>query len=200
LEKNIKAGIPPALHYKALPALLNKFCNIFDLGDHPKEQEKGCNMEHQQQYSQQPCETLYAEARTKNMPDNGMCNPIQVNRHRTDFESDITPPLLRIDPSIMHPLGPQQPSSSSPGNLMGPNHPMFHQNEDDLYNYGAGPPNFGGMAPRFDPYGPPSLLGPNGRGRGRGRKSRVPHNIPGGDPNPDHLKPPNDFDPGDMYL
>ena len=68
------------------------------------------------------------------------------------------------------------------GNLMGPNHPFFDPNGSQ----GILP------QPRFDPFLPPTgPHGPNvgpfgGRGRGRGRPAP-------GEPNPDHLRPPNDF-------
>jgi len=73
------------------------------------------------------------------------------------------------------------------GNLIGPNHPFFDPNG----NQGQGLlPH-----PRFDPFLPPTGphgpnvgpgMGPFGRGRGRGRPAP-------GEPNPDHLRPPNDF-------
>lgn len=84
------------------------------------------------------------------------------------------------------------------GNLMGPNHPAFrHQfhpdsqgsNGDD--DNGFLLPGGLGMQPRFDPVYPPGV-GSHGRGRGgrgRGRGGR----FSSGDPNPDHQRPPNDF-------
>ena len=81
------------------------------------------------------------------------------------------------------------------GNLMGPNHPSFASPG----NVNIGPGGLG-MRPRFDPIGPPG--GPTDPGRNdplTGR--RVP---PGGwgEPNPDHMRPPNDFGGGrgDMFM
>lgn len=168
-------GIKPALHFKALPLLLNNFCLVFDLGDQALlEQQQRVSLPgtpHNNSLRHMSSALPYTSSHTIS---------VQV-KQPSDFSTDLTPPCLRIDPP-MHPLG--QPIST--GNLMGPNHPMFL---DDPSMFSG--PNFGGMQPRFDPYGPTY---PGARGRGR-----VPHNIPGADPNPDHLKPP-DFDPSDFYL
>ena len=100
--------------------------------------------------------------------------------------------------------------SSSPfvgGNLMGPNHPAFAGVGGGMS--GVGPNSGFGMQPRFDPYGPPGGPtdpsfpgppnhlggGPPGRGRGDPRRPGGP-----GDPNPDHLAPPNSFHSNNMFL
>lgn len=93
-----------------------------------------------------------------------------------DFAGDLNPSFA-----------PDQPA----GNVMGPNHPMFQggsgdgfaTNPNDDYRSGFG------MRPRFDPFGPPG--GPQQvsypqRGSGGGERRR-----PSGEPNPDHLEPPN---------
>jgi len=71
------------------------------------------------------------------------------------------------------------------GNLIGPSHPFFDPNG----NQGLFPqPRFDPFLPPTGPHGPnfgPSGIGIPGRGRGRGRPAP-------GEPNPDHLKPPND--------
>jgi hypothetical protein len=131
-----------------------------------------------------------------------------MGRRRGDFEGDLLPG------------GPQPgllPGADGPppfgGSQVGPNHPIFDRsfgvNDQDETYYG--PPSFGlpgvgggmGMHPRFDPYGPPGgPTEPSRRGRGAGRgfgsgrgqggrgRGSVP---PGGfgDPNPDHMRPPN---------
>ncbi len=91
------------------------------------------------------------------------------------------------------------------GNLIGPDHPMFHGNfggdGGDLSPHPA-PflPGFDVPQPRFDPFGPPT--GPNSdvdvgnvgpwpsRGGGRGRGPPFRNQPFPGEPNPDHFKPP----------
>jgi len=149
--------------------------------------------QHEKQHIPIPVDAPHNNS-TRHIPGAFPCNsskyiPVEP-KHESDFASDLTPPSLRIPP--MHqPLG----NPVSTGNLMGPDHPMFQNDPFDMNIR----PDFGGMQPRFDPYGPPvpSIYPRGSRGRGRGR---VPHNIPGGDPNPDHLRPPSDFDPSDLYM
>ena len=77
------------------------------------------------------------------------------------------------------------------GNLMGPNHPMFAGRggfDPALSGLPVGGP--GTMQPRFDPIHPGVVYDPDGRGLqplGPGRRRL------GGNPNPDHLPPPNSF-------
>ena len=105
-------------------------------------------------------------------------DPLRVRDSRTgmmgrrgDFEGDLLPGGIQTGlPGGPPPFG---------GSQVGPNHPMF-DDEDNLYNnpddFGGayGPPSFGipgvgggnmgSMRPRFDPYGPPG--GPTEPGRG----------------------------------
>lgn len=84
-----------------------------------------------------------------------------------DFSGDLTP-------TGMFPYPHNMPGTTA-GNLMGPNHPMFHHNNGSGGTSGLGPPGGGGfgMQPRFDPFGPPG--GPT-----------EPE-----DPDPDHRRNPN---------
>ena len=130
-----------------------------------------------------------------------------------DFAGDLAPGGI-LDPS----RGFSQEDNR--GGLMGPNHPAFRDGRyggsgtgiDDEYDIGGEDPRMPhvggtGMTPRFDPFYPPGVgpdlgRGRGGRGRGgRGRGGRGRGRLPptGGDPNPDHLRPPNDFD-GDMFM
>jgi hypothetical protein len=87
------------------------------------------------------------------------------------------------------------------GNLMGPQHPLF---TGGVRGGGLEGPPIGGpgsMQPRFDPVYPPGVDdGQSGnRGRyanGRQKPSRT------GEPNPDHLPPPNSLGGGggSMFL
>jgi hypothetical protein len=107
----------------------------------------------------------------------------------------------------MDPLGVTN-NRGTMGNLMGPNLPAFHQGRPQQQQ----PPNddpaylgFGGMRPRFDSFGspggpadidttnnglPPPPTGPPRRG------------FPGGsgNPNQDHLRPPNNLNNNNMFL
>ena len=134
-------------------------------------------------------------------------NLLRINRNHGhngiipggDFSDDLLPSGLPL-PGFANPI---TGGNGMTGNLMGPNHPAFHRqfnNEDDDYtddSAGFMPPGGLGMQPRFDPYYPPGVGGRGmpgraGRGRGRGRGGR----FSAGDPNPDHLRPPNSFGGG----
>lgn len=121
------------------------------------------------------------------MPSRGRDRP-----HLGDFSGDLLPS------GMVHPG--QQPLNT--GNLMGPNHPMFARGPGGMPGMGGvggiplgGP---GTMQPRFDPTMPPGIGGdmpglPSNPGEGRRR--RMP-----GEPNPDHLRPPNSFGSHSMFM
>ncbi|CAB9523238.1 expressed unknown protein [Seminavis robusta] len=107
-----------------------------------------------------------------------------------DFSGDLDP---------YHPLGGVRPA----GNLMGPGHPLFsdgdhhylavnnnNNNPNDDYRSGFG------MRPRFDPFGPPGgpqqVAPPPGRGDNNNNNDGRGRHCPG-EPNPDHLAPPDDL-------
>ena len=134
---------------------------------------------------------------------------LEPQRPRGDFAGDLAPAGLsdlRLGRSGGDMYG---------GNLMGPNHPSFrdgtfdiHHEDDRFIPSNPSLPGVGGpgMQPRFDLYYPPGVgeIGTGGpargmaRGRGRGRgRGRHPHS--GGDPNPDHQRPPSDLG-GNMFL
>lgn len=102
------------------------------------------------------------------------------------------------------------------GNLMGPNHPVFapggglRQQQTPQPPWQRGGLPIGGpgtMQPRFDPLMPPGigepLPLPPGSGGGAppsfgpldGRRRPIP-----GEPNPDHLPPPNAFGSSSMFM
>eukprot|EP00559_Dactyliosolen_fragilissimus_P006882 CAMPEP_0184870922 /NCGR_PEP_ID=MMETSP0580-20130426/39241_1 /TAXON_ID=1118495 /ORGANISM="Dactyliosolen fragilissimus" /LENGTH=331 /DNA_ID=CAMNT_0027373299 /DNA_START=21 /DNA_END=1016 /DNA_ORIENTATION=+ len=144
--------------------------------------------------------------------------PSDRNHHSTiggDFADDLLPhnPQLLIDPNSFPSHDITRPTTN--GNLMGPSHPAFRQfddQDDDLDgSFNGTIPPFGiplprgggvGMTPRFDPIYPPGIAdnvnrgGRGGRGRrgtGRGRGWMPNRPIQGGDPNPDHARPPSDL-------
>lgn len=178
------AAVLPALHYKSLSALLTDFAQQFDLGP--------INDSAMKESSQAPY-VDYTMLSRPNAPntgtyaDFGIPSPDLVTGGRTavpptrpggDFGGDLIP--TGIDPTGI----------PSPGNLMGPNHPML-----------GGVPGSRFGRPRFDPFGPPghpgepsptepqdpdNLLNQQGPETNR----RVP---PGGtgNPNKDQLRPPS---------
>jgi hypothetical protein len=134
-----------------------------------------------------------------------------------EFPDDLLPSGIPV-PGFADPLRIGSNGNGMRGNLMGPNHPMFRsphfgRNEDDGYGGGNDycdehgndfiTPGGLGMQPRFDPYYPPGIGGGRfpmpggrfGRGRGRGRRGGGRY-YGGGDPNPDHQRPPNTFGNG----
>ena len=121
-----------------------------------------------------------------------------------DFSGDLLPAGLQ-DPRFVSGRGH---GGRMGGNMMGPNHPMFTGGGSSGMN---GPPigGPGSMQPRFDPFypagiddggngdlpfgpggGPPQPPGPKNNNNHLNRPSRR------GEPNPDHLPPPNSLGGG----
>ena len=104
--------------------------------------------------------------------------------HHGDFSGDLLP---------QPPMGVQPLPT---GNLMGPNHPMFARGgRGGVGPLGGGIPlgGPGTMQPRFDPVMPPGIGG--GEEHHPDRRRRMP-----GEPNPDHLRPPNSFGSHSMFM
>ena len=74
---------------------------------------------------------------------------------------------------------------------MGPNHPMF-AGGGGVHGPPLGGP--GSMQPRFDPFYPPGV-DPDDINNGNPQRNRPSRS---GEPNPDHLPPPNSFG-NDMF-
>jgi hypothetical protein len=198
-----KLGVHPALHYKALPDLMTEFANTFDLGaihdnDKPVGQESrpkfltppihaSCGLSLKQQSSNPPYDgsrplTLGESKYGYNTPTIGSAFPPTRPQFIGDFSGDLVPGGM---PGMQH-IGP--------GNMMGPNHPFFQGGGMS----GVGDSSGFGMRPRFDPFGPPGGPQeiPNGGSGG------IPLNMrprSSGDPNPDHLQPPNSFNTNNMF-
>lgn len=113
-----------------------------------------------------------------------------------DFAGDLRPAGL---PDLRLPF--EGGDGRMGGNLMGPNHPLFGAGGGS--GFGGGGIPIGGpgtMQPRYDPIYPPGV------DDGRNDPLRIPNKkndktkpapiIPG-EPNPDHLPPPNSFGNGD---
>jgi len=186
------SNVAPSLHYKALATLLTNFGRNFDLGA-----VRETNIPKAEAYvdntviksvepstfvpaaAQQPSTfapmppTQWKEGR---VPSN-ISGAFPVGLHpRGDFAGDLGPGGLR-DPRVLFGEGRME------GNLMGPNHPLF------TGGIGGGPPGGpGGMQPRFDPVYPPGIDPDQAHPPTKLRPSRT------GEPNPDHLPPPNSFD------
>ena len=189
-----EGSVHPALHYKDLPTLLTNFANTVDIGpiydsaesipdELPYVDRTAISAPSLKEPMSIPprafseCEIPTIDP--YNMPGyNPYENPTIKIFHppgssRGDFAGDLQPP--GIGDFMGH----------GGGNLMGPNHPMFGR--DSLTGAGHG------MRPRFDPFGPPG-----------GPQDVTPNDLkvpsrtrppPGGfgEPNPDHLRPPNNL-------
>jgi hypothetical protein len=104
--------------------------------------------------------------------------------NRGDFADDLLPASSGLRDPRFGRVGGRVGGS---GNLMGPNHPIFSPGGDfGGIHFPAGP---GTMQPRYDPVMPPGIGGNDLLPPGQSRRPRGRHNP--GDPNPDHLPPPN---------
>jgi hypothetical protein len=219
----VEGSVLPALHYKALPTLLSKFANTMDVGSiressetpnreylpyvdataissHATSSSSSLLMEnnplripsnHQQQDERVPgAENCYPPPpyNPYQSPTIDVFQPAVRQPHRGgDFAGDLYPPVGHGGDFM----------DDNTGNLLGPNHPMFAGRGGNVGIGGAGY----GMRPRFDPFGPPG--GPQ-------EDPTIMHPPPpplrrppppsggSGDPNPDHLRPPNNL--SNMFL
>jgi hypothetical protein len=199
-----ESSVAPALHYKALGTLLSRFAHTFDLGSVGDDASElnmpyvDTTIRQQQQQPQNfriagesrldpPARPAYVDNqpwdhdRTPTIEDSF---PGNYSR-RGDFSGDLMPGGItgpnfgRIDPS-------------QGGSLMGPNHPVFNGGIG-----GVGPNSGFGMRPRFDPFGPPGGPTDPEQGVPDGQQRRRPGGS--GNPNPDHLRPPNNLN-NNMFM
>jgi hypothetical protein len=213
------AKIAPALHYKALHQLVTNVLRTFDLGVIDSEQAQ--DIESSAPY----VDTTVVYSKTTNpikkklpalvllptvvsepqpwQPREGHTQ-VPATIHQAfgrefpnapgDFADDLTPGGLG-DPLRHYGPGPGRMG----GNMMGPNHPMFTGGP-----HMGGAPHMGGpgsMQPRFDPFLPPGVdpdgFDPDPRTQPPQQQQRRRRHP--GEPNPDHLQPPNAFGGGDMF-
>ncbi|GFH61116.1 hypothetical protein CTEN210_17592 [Chaetoceros tenuissimus] len=217
-------GVKPALYYVGLSRLLSEFCNKNDLGIVVDDTETTTfivegdvqnSIPKKEEYvgppvQPPPVKKLDLKIEKVKPPNTDLLLRFEQQlRHgqrlvQGDFSNDLLPSGIP-DAGFADPL--RQGNNPVPsGNLMGPNHPAFHRQFYSEDNNDGSPdfmtPGGVGMQPRFDPYYPPGVGGRGlqpGRGRGRGRGGPGRFNG-GGDPNPDHLRPPNNFGGGDMFM
>lgn len=190
----VSSSISPALHYKSLAVLLTKFCQTFDLGAVDEAEETAAAspyVDNTAQFHAEPHILKSGFVSPQPVPGITSHRPQQWKQGvpttidqafpnprlpRGDFGDDLAPAGLR-DPRFADPPG------RVGGNLMGPNHPMFQGG--GIHGPPLGGP--GSMQPRFDPFYPPGV-DPDMEGNPRrNQKHRS------GEPNPDHLRPPNSF-------
>jgi len=200
--------IAPALHFKFLPVLLTKFCQMYDLGSTSPDGEAPRSIPYMDNtITTSKMQAQFTPSSTIPTPpsvpvaasrpwQNGHVVPSILDQafpqvavaNRGHFAGDLAPAGL-LDPLRIG-------GGHVGGNLMGPNHPHFTGGNHPHFTGGMGPgfPNGpGSMQPRFDPVHPPCLdIGVDGQPR-RNRPSRS------GEPNPDHLRPPNSFAGDNMF-
>ena len=227
--KNKKCRIPPSLHYKRLAGMLSNFCQTFDLGAVVDMEETSNDIpyvDNTVMYGMNAATSHASSSSTPASSSAGGLGPLPSNRgevpvgvawkegrvpatlnqafpdaHRRympggDFADDLLPGGLQ-DPRFLPGRGS---GGRMGGNLMGPNHPMFAGGGGGFGPDGLPMGGPGTMQPRFDPVYPPGAIddnqSSNTRRNGRQKPSRT------GEPNPDHLPPPNSLGGGSdsMFL
>lgn len=200
-------SVSPALHYKSLALLLSNFCRTFDLGTiHEEGMDQADPVSIPTPSVKDTTTARPFIQKSDFVPASTLVPPVGMNR-KPDFKNDFPTTLDEAFPGLNGPLRPQgdfagdllPPGLLDPrmsgggrmgGNLMGPNHPMFQGGGDgDHFGIPMGGP--GSMQPRFDPIYPNVVDFPPGVGAPPGRRSNRPSRS--GEPNPDHLPPPNSF-------
>jgi PI31 proteasome regulator N-terminal len=216
--------VAPSLHYKGLAGMLSSFCRTFDLGAVVDSEDADMEvpyMDNTVVYGKSagppptntaarpspsdppgvqpvlpargeiPAGVGWKEGRVPATLDEAFPDARRQPFPGGDFADDLLPAGLQ-DPRFMRGGRGQ----GMGGNLMGPNHPMF---SGDGFGGGLDGPPIGGpgsMQPRFDPFYPPVI--DDGQSAGRDRRQRPSRT---GEPNPDHLPPPNSLGGGDnMFL
>lgn len=208
--------IAPSLHYKNLSGLLSKFCRTFDLGAlHSDDSAMGGydpmpgTVNHSyntpsSSRSSSSSKMAFAPptyARTMEPRPLGYTVPSTLDQAFPSVPASAAAARRRTDPRLMGyphlpggdfaddllPSGLRDPRFGGPGimgggNLMGPNHPAFHGRVPGSLPPPSGP---GSMQPRFDPIVPPCLNNNNNN------EDPLRTDGGGGEPNPDHLPPPN---------
>jgi hypothetical protein len=199
-------GVQPALHYKALAKLLTTFAATFDLGQVRESEDLG-----QQQ-------SLRVDGTLPNPPPRTQVYMQEELPFVPPYDDDTRPLSYEVPTTIdaafpglavrqgnsggdfagdlglsgVRGSGLQDPFRiGAPGNLMGPNHPMFGGS-------GVGPNSGFGMRPRYDPVGPPG--GPTELdfdGMPVPPNARIPRRGGTGNPNNTLLQPPNNHN---MFL
>lgn len=207
--------VPPALHYKALATLMTRFASTFDLGSLHDQHDHDHNISDQTLTTTVPSLSRHAPALPTGIHQLHPVRPVitttttTAHKHNDDDDMLLHPQFHTPQPALtptgdfasdLEPGGIRDTRfgtmGNHSGNLMGPNHPAFSGHSDDLIS--PMPPS---MLPRFHPVYPSAVYqggdtgdNPLGRGRGRGRGgggSRGRRFM--GDPNPDHLRPPDAF-------
>jgi len=228
LVKNSK--VKPALYYIDLPILLSDFSKTIDMGSVKEDSTVFDNMMGNEIGNMNPTtapttagylpKTASSSTGT-DYPYNDIPyrNPTTIEDEllgRNDVNKSIIPTGDFSDDIL--PCGFPAPGFANPrighegtitGNLMGPNHEFFQRNfgddnviDNDERDFNFPTPGGLGMQPRFDPYYPQGVFngrGRGGRGRGRGLGRGGSRNYRG-DPNPDHMKPPNTFGNDNMFM
>lgn len=183
-------AIPPSLHYKHLSTFLALFCQRFDVGTIQDSNDASVTNEAESlPYVDRSIAALprpdpaSALPTTIPPPYHRPVEPWMREQHQTPtidsaFGGLRVPGRGDFSGDLMP--GGLQVDPLHGGNLMGPGHPMF----------GAGGVGPHGMTPRFDPFGPQQPDMGSTRGGGRGS---------GGNPNPDHMRPPNNLN-NNMFM
>jgi len=158
--------VSPTLHFKSLATLLQRFSQQFDLGN-------SHTTDHRQHYVDYTMLGQRQAALSNNSNNNNNVtapsnnsqfhpnNPARCVVPPGDFVGDLTPTGIYQMP------GGFDGMPTAPGNLMGPNHPMFSGRAGPAGSsnpFGGMNTGVGTMHPRFDPFGPPN--GPTEPGGG----------------------------------
>jgi hypothetical protein len=209
--------IAPSLHYKDLAGMLSTFCQTFDLGvvvdsdvadmevpyvdntvvygkndglptnsspstvSRPSPSDPPGVQPMLPSRGEIPAGVAWKDGRVPSTLDQAFPNASRQPLLGGDFADDLFPAGLQ-DPRFIRGGRGQ----GMGGNLMGPNHPLF---TGDGFDGGWDGPVRGGpgsMQPRFDPVYPPGV--DDGQSSGGGRRQKPSRT---GEPNPDHLPPPN---------
>lgn len=190
----------PILHYKNLSGLLSRLAQSLDLGGDTNasqhlyvdytllKQQPHAGLSTRKNAAIDRVETMTFPRNNDHQPP--FSDPMQIPQHRhPDFSGDLLPSGI----------GLRRPSWDAicPGNLMGPNHPVFGISSRYMGpshpSISGGNTGIGTLRPRFDPFGPPGgpVQGDDNSAFQNDPNAQYCHNNGGtGVPNNDLARPP----------
>jgi len=203
-----KDAVEPALLFKQLSACLASFVEYFDLGsvlstgDHDiKESSLPADVPMMSSSAKTSSLKLSIETQSSSSPQVLVHGDVKPFRGSREPVNDMIFPKTQDDfASDLLRGGVKYPGIPTSGNLMGPSHPMFLRRGGDDPNTNM--PDFGGlgMRPRYDPVMPPGMEVSFDKNGNLVRRSGKKMPLHRGEPNNDHMRPPNSFTGNNMFL
>ena len=122
-NNNSSIRIPPALHYKGLASLLTKFCQTFDLGAMPDDDDTHQGILPYMDHTAIAVRSMYenSSSTAPRKSDFVVPEPVRVpagtssSNNNDDEDDDIRKPRFQVPTTVDQAFPPQQPRAGAPG-------------------------------------------------------------------------------------